>query len=349
MKIKILLLLMVGVLSASAQNGYLLKCKFKGLPDGTKVYLRTEEQDTVSKAISKGDEFSFTGVLPLTGRFHFIVMDTLVSSISTKAILVENRTLNITGSVGKDAVIVTESQGQLDYENFTPQYALLTDSIEKATFKKEWFKSHANSVGASWIAFVYARVGSKEAQQYYDDLSPAVKASYYGVAAKNALETEKKKALVKEGAIIPNISINVKEGRELKILDLAAKSKYTLIDCWASWCTPCIAEIPVLRKLYASYKDKGLNVIGVSSDKKEADWKKAMINHPTDWIHGLELKSENLTGVFDLRSIPAYILIDSKGKLIAFDCAGSGVPNFGGGLRGEALEKKIEELLGSNK
>ena len=115
-----------------------------------------------------------------------------------------------------------------------------------------------------------------------------------------------------------------------------AKNKYVLIDFWASWCGPCMGEVPFLTETYAKYKDKGFEIIGVSLDLKRENWLGAIEKHGMNWIHVSDLKycENEVARQYGVNSIPSNFLIDcSTGTIIAT------------GLRGRNLEKKISELL----
>ena len=116
------------------------------------------------------------------------------------------------------------------------------------------------------------------------------------------------------------------------------KGKYVLLDFWASWCIPCRKENPKLKLLYEQYKEKGLEVIGVSLDTNEEKWKEAVEKDDLPWIHISDLKGFNneISSTLGIRSIPTTILIDPEGKIVDFN------------LRGNELEKAIEKWL-SNK
>ncbi len=115
------------------------------------------------------------------------------------------------------------------------------------------------------------------------------------------------------------------------------KGKYTLLDFWASWCAPCREENPTLIKAYNIYQSKGFEIVNVSIDTDELKWQKAIKEDEIGkWQHLIDTtgwKSEILKE-YHINSIPANFLIDQEGKIIAMN------------LRGEALLKKLEELLG---
>ncbi|UNY98094.1 AhpC/TSA family protein [Zhouia spongiae] len=135
------------------------------------------------------------------------------------------------------------------------------------------------------------------------------------------------------GAIAPDFTAPTVEGDSLTLSK--TKGKVTLIDFWAAWCKPCRAENPNVVALYNDYHDKGLNIIGVSLDRKEEDWIKAIEDDGLTWNHVSNLKfwQDPVAQLYNIRSIPATYLIDAEGKIIAKN------------LRGEALRTKVAELL----
>jgi thiol-disulfide isomerase/thioredoxin len=370
---------------AQKSNGFVLTGQFKGLPDGTKVYLRTQEKDTIAKTISKGDQFIFRVKPSLEGRFYFIVFDTLISNVKPSSMLLENKAMRVTGELGKGDIVLKGSQSDLDNKEFFSlmtsvrtkndlqnkiineiKYKLSTsvDSVEKAELKRKeevlkgqllqgikntnetalnWMMTHNNSFYTPFVIIGYTGFfNPDEMKKLYNNLTPAVKAGYYANQLKSVVENVSK---IAEGNIIPDFMLATPEGKKISVLELAAKNSYTLIDCWASWCSPCRAEVPALKEIYAAYKSKGLGIVGVSSDKDIAKWKKAVIEDATPWSHVVESEKSEFIRTFDLRGIPAYMLIDDKGRLVAFDCHSSIKP-FGGRLRGEGLKKTLEGLLG---
>ena len=66
------------------------------------------------------------------------------------------------------------------------------------------------------------------------------------------------------------------EGKEIALSTVVANSKYVLLDFWASWCRPCMGEMPYLRDAYAKYHAKGFEIYGVSVDENVDAWKKAV-------------------------------------------------------------------------
>lgn len=112
--------------------------------------------------------------------------------------------------------------------------------------------------------------------------------------------------------------------------------KYVLIDFWASWCGPCMREVPYLKETYSKYFDKGFQILGVSLDRSRNPWLMAIENNQMNWIHVSELNywDNSVAKKYAVSSIPSNFLVDaSTGMIIATN------------LRGKKLEKKIAELL----
>lgn len=107
------------------------------------------------------------------------------------------------------------------------------------------------------------------------------------------------------------------EGVNHKLSEFIHNAGYTLVDFWASWCGPCRASIPKVRELYNEFGN-GLNVISVSVDKKEDDWRKAMDKEKMEWTQ-LKVTPENgsvLGDVYNFSTIPFMLLIDHSGNIV---------------------------------
>ena len=112
------------------------------------------------------------------------------------------------------------------------------------------------------------------------------------------------------------------------------RGKYVLIDFWATWCSPCIAELPRLQAAYKNYHDSGFEIISVSLDENKSavtDFVKAR-NIPWPQIHSAST-SADLVSAFGVITIPAVYLIDPQGSIVRLD------------LRGKALDETLNRLL----
>src|SRR5438132_1657241 len=77
-----------------------------------------------------------------------------------------------------------------------------------------------------------------------------------------------------EGASAPEFVRHDTQGRIFRLSDL--RGKVVLVDFWASWCTPCLLEIPHLIRLQEQYGPKGLRIVGISMDESRPALRRAM-------------------------------------------------------------------------
>lgn len=91
-----------------------------------------------------------------------------------------------------------------------------------------------------------------------------------------------------------------------------------LIDFWASWCKPCIANIPAIKKIYEKYKDRDFKILSVSLDGSLKNWKKGISHSPVEWNNVSDLKAWDGFAVkyFKIESIPRYLLINADGSVL---------------------------------
>ena len=132
-----------------------------------------------------------------------------------------------------------------------------------------------------------------------------------------------------------DIRMSDPEGKEVALSDYAGKGKYVLVDFWASWCVPCVEELPNLKAAYAAYKDKGLDIVGVSKDTNKKAWLDAIDKYDLPWHHmsALDSRGREVLDQYGINGIPHLILLDKEGIIIAR------------GLRGEGLQQKLAEIF----
>lgn len=126
-------------------------------------------------------------------------------------------------------------------------------------------------------------------------------------------------------------------GRAVNMRDL--RGKVVVVDFWATWCGPCIAEMPHMKELYAQYKDKGVEFIGVSLDNPEEQGgleklKAYVKDNEIGWPQYYQGKGwdSEFSGSWGINSIPALFVVDKKGNLHSIRARGK-------------LEEMIPELL----
>jgi thiol-disulfide isomerase/thioredoxin len=117
------------------------------------------------------------------------------------------------------------------------------------------------------------------------------------------------------------------------------KGKVVVVDFWATWCGPCVAEMPKMKQLYGEYKDKGVEFVGISLDAPESEGgldklKKFVAENQIPWpqyYQGDGWKSE-FSSSWGINSIPAIFIVDHEGKLYSTSARGK-------------LEQLIPELI----
>lgn len=144
------------------------------------------------------------------------------------------------------------------------------------------------------------------------------------------------------GTTIKNLDMLSLSGDSVKLYDYIGDSEYTYIDIWASWCGPCIADIPKLKNIYDSYDRKILNIISISIDDRVVPWKNAINKNNIPWINLIEeisikalMKNDpKLRDMYNIAALPAGFLVNKRGEII-----------ISGAIRSFNLEKKMKELL----
>ncbi len=127
------------------------------------------------------------------------------------------------------------------------------------------------------------------------------------------------------------------------------QGKVVLVDFWATWCGPCIAELPNVKGLYDAYHEKGFEVIGISLDQdkdalvkfieeKELVWPTIFFTEPEDqgW-------SNPIARYYGISGIPTAILVNQDGKVVTLSARGGNLRNELVKLLGPLEEKKPEE------
>ena len=120
-----------------------------------------------------------------------------------------------------------------------------------------------------------------------------------------------------------------------RLSEYVGKGHYVLLDFWASWCGPCMGEMPTMKEIYNTYAARGLQMIGISLDSKRDAWLNAIRRLELPWVHLSDLKGWKsiASETYGVRAIPETVLITPDGKILAI------------GLRGQELKEKLAEIF----
>lgn len=137
------------------------------------------------------------------------------------------------------------------------------------------------------------------------------------------------------GAQLPDITLPDPNGTPVSLYSVIGK--VTLVDFWASWCKPCLAENPNVVAAHKKFSSKGFQVVGISLDRDAQAWKAAIQAGSLSWPHMSDLQFWQSAACqqYNVSSIPANFLIDGEGRIIAKN------------LRGQGLQDKLAELFAS--
>ena len=328
--------------TATNASGFTISGNVTGYDDGTSVSFLNDQTGQPEKqtTIEKG-KFIIKGKLDQPG-FKVLVFGDQPPVVP---IFLENSQIKVSGNKNEiTELAITGSKTHTQYVNYLESIKPYTnrlapdavyDSVSVTAFEKaceDFVKNNPTSY-VSPIALIQLMQASKnvaKTEKLYKTMSDGVKDSDFGQYLNQQIGEAKINPI---GSVITEFSQDDTSGKSISISSF--KGKYVLVDFWASWCKPCRAENPNIVAVYSKYSPKNFTVLGVSLDQAKPAWLNAIKMDGLTWTHLSDLKGwgNEVAALFHVTSIPQNFLIDPQGKIIAKN------------LRGEALNKKLEELL----
>ncbi|TDQ73722.1 AhpC/TSA family protein [Sphingobacterium yanglingense] len=259
----------------------------------------------------------------------------------SKIKMLENDLINQDWTLLKDAYHNLTSDS--DSTVLSNAYRARRDKLKKtAALREEFIKKNPNSIVSSYfLSEMLFGKSLDELKNSYAQLGEENRSSRYGGVISDKI------ARIEANAIgikaIPFRKTDM-HGKPISLEDL--KGNYVLLDFWGTQCGPCIQSFPHLKELYAKYKSKGFEIIGVADESWQKDevkrhkrWKEVIEREGLTWIQVLNEKDKDqldLQKAYEIAAFPTLILLDKEGKIAA---------RFTG--KSDELAIKLKEIFGS--
>ena len=325
------------------------------VPVGVKsVFLSSLRNEPIDTALVENGKFQFNGFLP---KHTFITLSDDGSDLPV-SLLIDGTAVevNMERSVLKGSMLnerlnkadrqitdltIDYMQDQMEYSQVGQWQTELRDSLRRvmnASYNKVVVEmknviraNPDNVIPALYLSQIYNTLTIDELKEYLDETH--VYASHpLCVGAWRTLNHYEKTNI---GTRFTDLVEADTAGVSHRLSEYVGKGNYVLIDFWASWCAPCILEMENVKAVYQKYHEKGFEIVGLSFDRGRQPWINAIVDHHLNWIHLSDLKYWNSEAsvVYGISSIPANILVDGNGIIVATD------------LRGEELSRKLRQIF----
>lgn len=325
-----------------------------GVEDGT-IYLTepTRNGAVIDSTLISGGKFVFKlddaapEFYAIKSAEGVITMLYTESGKITVAGNVDNSSVTVTGTAANEAL----GKFNEDMTLLNQRYAQAADDNQRAEIRAE-YDTFLDSTVESNLGNIFGvslfidtkgyELSAAEMIAKLESLSQEMKALPVVAQTVEKCNRKMRTEPKSEGSDFVPTYINIEQpnvnGQMVSLQSIVEKkgNKYVLLDFWASWCGPCMGEMPYLKEAYAKYHKKGFEIYGVSFDRNADAWKGAIKKQGMQWVNVSLLESFNNQAATDyvVESIPTNFLIDcSNGEIIAKN------------LRGEAVLEKLAELL----
>lgn len=278
--------------------------------------------------------FLENGTIKISGRADNFLWATVRGTLNNDI----RHFYNVRERYCKDSMLIStvidwERFGQQDDETASKEFRRRTNLMNSRKLEiQHYFVSRFNDQPFAPFIIMFemsADVSTDELKRLRAKLDPVLADHPYTKALEEYIQQQD----FKVGSTAFQFKLPGIDGQQVALKEYSGK--YVLLDFWASWCGPCRREMPNVVKLYKACKGKNFEIIGISLDTKEKDWKKAVKEMNMSWPQASDLEGWNCRVVkkYNVQGVPHTVLIDPQGKVIAID------------LRGEELVKKVKELI----
>ena len=150
----------------------------------------------------------------------------------------------------------------------------------------------------------------------FETLDPQVRNTTYGRNLSEQQSALQASQNIREGAQAPDFTATDLEGKTFSLSDY--RGQWVLVDFLGSWCGPCRQGNPSLVKLYAQYKGKGFEIIGLAVNDKEENLRAAIAKDGITWRNvdlSQDKNNPTLPTLYNLQGVPTKLLIDPEGHI----------------------------------
>jgi len=341
----------------NSQQGYTISMDLTGFKDDTKFYLVNVDLGRAIDSTSlKNGKAQFTGVVkePVTCRIHsgnkYLVFQLENCNIKISGnfndffyckiegselnkVWTKSRDYQRKGQTERDSlmqIIVKVMGTNPDLANKINSRVKYLDSIE-IQYRISLIKNEKPSYfTVNELFFLRNDLPVDTLKELFSLFPYFLQKTKYGDVIQTYIDSRKSPSIGEKFIDIEGIDIH---GNSHRLSD--TKGKYVLLEFWASWCGPCLGEIPNMVKAHETFKDKGFEIYSFSTDSNIENWKKAIEKYKAPWINVIDLRGfySIMAAKYAVRGIPKNFLISPDGIIIGVD------------LRGEGLYNKLKEIL----
>ncbi len=315
-------LLLVVALTACTQKHFQINGIWNA-EDGTPVWLiDTDAKDTLAQTVVKDGQFAFQGKIQEPAylyvgngrqRVHLILEPGTVTVDINERISY--------GTPLEDAYLAFHRRFYGYRRDQRAERVALADSVVLANLD--------NLVGALALEDL-AHVDKERFLELYEMISPSnqefslVQSAYQSIMKQKSMEGK-----MFTDYLVPGGN---PDGTDVKLSDYVGRGKYILLDHWASWCGPCKAEMPYIRKVWDAFHGEKFDVVSIAVFDKRSDTEEALEKLNLPWHQILDGQRIPAT-LYGVNAIPHLILFAPDGTILKR------------GLRGDAIYAAVAECL----
>jgi peroxiredoxin len=336
---------------STAEGDFSITGTIKGLRDSTMVFLTRpgKPSDVLATTYAQKGKFNLFGKIS-DGDIYQL---NFIGYPEQADVFLTAEKLNVTGDAKTlKKLVFTGSAAESDYEIYITKFDALKEKLgnlaavinKTAEGKKRdslinvfekhkqkvldqvdlFVKTKPESPVTPFIVYVTSPINSDMTglETRYAALKPAAKETRYGQEIAKLIASSK---IGQEGTQAVDFTQNDTANNPVSLSSF--KGKYVLVDFWASWCGPCRHENPAVVNAYNEFKNKNFTILSVSLDQNKDKWKQAILADNLTWTHVSDLKfwQNEVAQLYHIQGIPANMLIDPNGKIIARNLRGDGL------------------------